>query len=350
MRAVFDLDDTISRHKNRDFANAEPIVATIEKIRQLKEDGWEIVIYSARGQNSCKGDLELIEKRNRGQVETWLQKHSVPYDELRFGKPLGDIYVDDKGVSLLDFLAGKYEKLKGNSGSEIYRAGNTVYKTCKDAAAQAEWYRQARELGVKVPEVYSVVLNTISMEHIAADDGKIEKRQLYSLVSTVMLFSLKRAGYKFEPEALIRRAEEHLETYNGDANFENLWSYIRGNTEEYRKAASFCHGDLSLSNVIISGGEAYLIDPIISEEYSSYLLDFAKLRFSMDDGEKFLHGESPDYTALLSEMDEILSQNGLAEKIKALEAIYWLRLLKYTESPVKKHRAVAKAKALEAEL
>ena len=69
----------------------------------MKDDGWEIVIYSARGQVSCKGDLKEIERKNRPVVEEWLKRHNVPCDELVFGKPIGDIYIDDKGMSLDDF-------------------------------------------------------------------------------------------------------------------------------------------------------------------------------------------------------------------------------------------------------
>ena len=33
-------------------------------------------------------------------VIDWLDKYGVPYDELHFGKPVADYYVDDKAVRL----------------------------------------------------------------------------------------------------------------------------------------------------------------------------------------------------------------------------------------------------------
>ena len=33
-------------------------------------------------------------------VIEWLNKHKIPYDELHFGKPVADYYVDDKAVRM----------------------------------------------------------------------------------------------------------------------------------------------------------------------------------------------------------------------------------------------------------
>lgn len=359
MRIVFDLDDTISVHRNRDFANASPIQETIEKIRALKKDGCEIIIYSARGQASCKGDIALIEKHNREQIETWLEKHSVPYDCLLFGKPLGDLYIDDKGVSLENFLTEKYGKLKGNSGSEIYRAGNRVIKKGKDVAKQAEWYAKAKAIGIKTPAVYSVVLDTISMEYINGETGAeriLQTGDIYGIASLAMLMSLKKTGYVFNTDALKRRAEEHLQSFGKEGLFQKLFSFLETNKDKYGAEASFCHGDLSLSNIIYSRGDIYLIDPITNDRYSSYLLDLAKLRFSLNGGEDFLNparvrnDKRTDYPALLSEYSQMLAENGFEEKVIALEAIYWIRLLKYTKEAERRDMAIQKAKELEAGL
>lgn len=42
------------------------------------------------------GDLKAIEEDVGSVTRTWLATHGVPYDELRFGKPYGDLYIDDK--------------------------------------------------------------------------------------------------------------------------------------------------------------------------------------------------------------------------------------------------------------
>lgn len=353
MKAVFDLDDTISVHKNRDYENAQPIPETIERMRALKAAGWEICIYSARGQHSCNGDIALIEKRNRSVVEKWLSKQNVPFDELLFGKPLGDLYVDDKGMSLEAFLSAPVEKLYGNSGSDIQRVGNCVYKKAANAAAIAEWYKTAASIGINTPKVHSVVLDTLYMEYIDGTGGgskEITKSDIYALISTIMLFSLKKSGYSFNPEALIDRAKEHLLSYRLDGSsrfgFKPLFDYMRTLFAD-KDYGTFCHGDFSLSNTIFSDNKIWLIDPIPSSKYSSYLMDFAKLRFSLDGGEEFLHGSTIDYSAAMSELDRTLRENELWNRVIALEAVYWIRLLKYTE-PERRERVVSKALELQA--
>lgn len=352
MNAVFDLDDTISIHKNRDFANAEPIDKTIRKIRDLKRDGWTITIYTARGQNSCKGDLKLIEERNRTQIETWLAEHDVPYDKIVFGKPLGDLYVDDKGISLEAFLSSPYEKLTGNSGSKIYRIGDTVIKHCKDAAQQAGWYKEARRYGIYVPEVRSVVLDSITMQYIEGQSGAeriLSESDIYRLVSYIMAFSIKRDGYIFDTDALIERAKDHLRSTNQTYDFTKLFNGLSACKRESAANASFCHGDLSLSNTIFNDRGIYLIDPIVNNNYSSFMMDFAKLRFSLDGGEKFLHGEEAINTqSSLRTLDGILTDlNSIGWTIRAYEAIYWIRLLKYTGDIAYREQIIAKARELE---
>lgn len=350
MRAVFDLDDTICRHHNRDYDNAVPILETIEKMKRLKADGWEICINSARGQHSCRGDLALIEERNREQVERWLAKHNVPCDELRFGKPLGDIYIDDKAMSLADFNSSECQQLRGNSGAEIYRIGNMVVKTDPKAADTAAWYEKADDIGVYVPRVSSVVLDNIYIEYIDGESGAerdITNRDLCSLIGTIMTFSLAQFGV-FSVDALIDRAKEHLSHWGRERWFKHLFSYMESNRKVYQDNSSFCHGDLSLSNTIFSGERIYLIDPIVNVCYSSYLMDFAKLRFSMDGGEKFLHGSSISYEKPLEKLDRTLMSSGMWEPVVALEATYWIRLMKYTEELERREEIIQKAQSLEA--
>ena len=355
MRLVFDLDDTISVHRNRDFENAVPIKETVEKIRRLKADGCEIYIYSARGQNSCKGDLELIEKRNRGQIEEWLDKHGVPYDRLIFGKPLGDLYIDDKGVSLPDFLRGEYGELKGNSGSDIYRAGDRVIKRCRDARQQADWYERAAGIGLNTPHVFSVVLDTISIEYVEGEPGnkrKISRKDLCQIISQIMLMSLHGAETKFDTKGYISHIKKKLELAGFEGKFKKLLSCIEKSAAVLEQHSTFSHGDLSLSNTIFTANGIYLIDPSARTEYSTFLNDFAKLRFSLDGGEQFLHGgERPhEYDQRLRELSDISSKNGFEGITKALEAAHWLRLIGYSKREGDLDRIFKKAKSLEAEL
>ena len=100
---VVDIDDTISFTYNRDFENSEPNKPVIDKINELHSKGWKIILFTARGAKSCK-TLEQREEKYREVTENWLNKHNVQFDELVFGKMNADYYVDDKAMSIDEFV------------------------------------------------------------------------------------------------------------------------------------------------------------------------------------------------------------------------------------------------------
>ena len=106
---VVDIDDTINFTINRDFENSIPNHDVIKKINELHDKGWRIVLFTARGQNSCGNDIELIEKKYLNVTKNWMDKNNVKYDEIRFGKPNADYYIDDKNLSLDQFINYDFE-------------------------------------------------------------------------------------------------------------------------------------------------------------------------------------------------------------------------------------------------
>ena len=52
---------------------------------------------------TCDNNLGRVIARQAGLVTEWLQKHDIPYDELLFGKPNVDYFIDDKGLTFTDW-------------------------------------------------------------------------------------------------------------------------------------------------------------------------------------------------------------------------------------------------------
>jgi len=350
MKVVFDLDDTICVHKKRDFDNALPVRETVEKIRALKQMGVRIIIYTARGQNSCHGDIELIREKYHDKIVAWLLENNVPFDELIFGKPLGDLYVDDKGVSLKDFYDMKIEKMHGKSGSEVFMCGDVVNKKCKNSWEQFDWYESAASYGVNVPRVYSVVLDNIEMEYINGKIKVFDVTTLNKILSNIFWFKQIRDDSKFDIDDLIDRVNEHLDSVDNHYDFDNLKRFLKSKKEFFRANASFSHGDFSISNCLVRDGILYLIDPNQNKKYSSYLLDLAKLKFSLNGGEEFLNNDLRIENDARNHFDKILENNNLTSVVTALEATHWIRLLKYEKDMKKKYLIIEKAKRLESEL
>ena len=102
---VADLDGTICEQTyNNSYHLAKPRQDVIDKIRDLFFEGWFITIHTARGMRTCFGNVAEVERRYREMTELWLAEHNVLYHRLVFGKPPGDIYIDDKGKSIEEFL------------------------------------------------------------------------------------------------------------------------------------------------------------------------------------------------------------------------------------------------------
>ncbi len=116
MRIVFDLDGVICELKrpSESYADVIPKNDVIEKMRELKEDGHYLIIYTGRHMRTCNGDVPKVIEKIGKITEDWLKKWKVPYDELIFGKPYADIYIDDLGIefSTKDKLDKKIQSLQ----------------------------------------------------------------------------------------------------------------------------------------------------------------------------------------------------------------------------------------------
>ena len=105
MRWCFDLDNTLVNTKGSDYENSTPIPEAIAKVRGYKDRGDHIIIMTARGSGSKVDWRDFTEKQ--------LNKFGIPYDQLIVGlKPGGvDVFVDDKAINALDWLADEEKAL-----------------------------------------------------------------------------------------------------------------------------------------------------------------------------------------------------------------------------------------------
>jgi len=99
MRICIDLDGVIANLKKegKTYSDVKPVNGAIEKIKKLKENGHYIIIYTARHMKTCNGNVSKVLAKVGKITLDWLEKYQVPYDEIVFGKPWADIYIDDNG-------------------------------------------------------------------------------------------------------------------------------------------------------------------------------------------------------------------------------------------------------------
>ena len=104
-RWCFDLDNTLVRTQGSDYENSTPIETAIKKVQAYKRRGDHIIIMTARGSGSKVDWREFTENQ--------LKDFGIPYDQLIVGlKPGGvDVFVDDKAINALDWLADEERAL-----------------------------------------------------------------------------------------------------------------------------------------------------------------------------------------------------------------------------------------------
>ena len=87
-----DIDETICKSPNtRDYNKARPIKEAIEKVNSYYDRGDTIVYWTARGTGSGIDWREVTES----QFRRW----GVKYNELKFGKPIYAVFIDDKNIN-----------------------------------------------------------------------------------------------------------------------------------------------------------------------------------------------------------------------------------------------------------
>jgi len=100
MTYVIDIDGTIcEKAPKNDYTQAVPFPDRIKVVNQLYDDGHTIVYFTARGMgrhnNNATKAIEQFYDFTKDQLSSWGAKHHT----LLLGKPAGDIYIDDKGIS-----------------------------------------------------------------------------------------------------------------------------------------------------------------------------------------------------------------------------------------------------------
>ena len=99
-RIAIDFDGTICENKTKDkgYEDVEPLPGAIESLKKLKEMGFEIIIHTARNMATCNNNVAKATARQAPIIIEWCKKYDCPYDELYFGKPHVDFFIDDKAI------------------------------------------------------------------------------------------------------------------------------------------------------------------------------------------------------------------------------------------------------------
>lgn len=113
---IFDLDGTICPIKKPDenYEDLIPFQEVVEKMKEIKKEGFNILIFTARNMKTYDGNLGLINANTAKIIMNWLDKWQIPYDEIIYGKPWpgkNGFYVDDRAVRPKELLNNTKKQL-----------------------------------------------------------------------------------------------------------------------------------------------------------------------------------------------------------------------------------------------
>ncbi len=89
---MVDLDGVICTEE-RTFERplAQPIAGAREALERLRAAGHTVIVYTGRGWPEYKA------------TRKWLDDHGFQYDGLHMGKPIADVWIDDRAIRFTEW-------------------------------------------------------------------------------------------------------------------------------------------------------------------------------------------------------------------------------------------------------
>lgn len=297
LRVCFDLDNTLVTYPQNigDYSTVKPIINNIQLCKKLKKDGHEIIIYTARRMQTHKGNIGKVIKDIASITIDTLEKFNIEYDELIFGKPIADIYIDDRAinpyindVSYFGLFYNKnnfiYNKIKNNKFNKVIKSSGNIIKSGPYDILKGELYyyqnipeyykeyfpklidftKNANSIDLKIEYIEGIPLyflyknNLLTHQHI--DELFFILEKMHSSSKDNLKISLENVKNNYIKK-LIERFENKQNYYFDDANdvFKDI---VKGIEENFSPILStIIHGDFWFSNIILTYQDNYkLID------------------------------------------------------------------------------------------
>lgn len=288
-RFCFDLDLTLvtSPKIRGDYTTVQPIADNIKMVRRLSEQGHYIIIHTARRMVTHSANVgKIIADVGQITLET-LRQFNIPYDELHFGKPYADFYIDDKAIDAchdLEKALGFYktkiaprsfhglhtdtievyrksgEDLSGEISfySNVPQSLSGLFPTMLEADKDSEWFTMKKIPGLTASSMFVAEL--------------LQPRQLTRILDDLQ--TIHGCGTRTEENIYLNygskiqtRYETFLEIYQKLPGSEHLYTELMHYFTEYEQQKSgvsskIIHGDPVFTNIIVSKHDRnYFIDP-----------------------------------------------------------------------------------------
>ncbi|MCL1056398.1 HAD-IIIC family phosphatase [Shewanella gelidimarina] len=114
-KLIVDLDGTLTMADTSNYPEVAPRQEVIDRLKEYQNNGFEIVISTARNMRTFEGNIGKINIHTLPIITAWLDKHQVPYDEILVGKPWcghEGFYIDDRAIRPAEFARLSYDEIQ----------------------------------------------------------------------------------------------------------------------------------------------------------------------------------------------------------------------------------------------
>lgn len=318
-RFCFDLDNTLVTYPKivGDYTTVMPIQKNINLVNFLHSLGHEIIIHTARRMKTHHGNNgRVLADIGRITLDT-LEKFQIKYNEIYFGKPYADFYIDDCAINAFDDIQkyiGFYDlNIEPRDSNTITYTNSTVIKTSESLSGLKSYYsNMAPEVSHYYPKLINTTNDSIEMELIHG----LTLSQLH-VNNCFMKFYLDKILDYFNDIHKIStnddidiygnyydKTKKRIETYSPNFNHieyvetcSEIFNFLKVYEVENKGVKGMIHGDPVFTNIILSEtGTLKFIDMRgkVGEKltvFGDIFYDYAKVYQSLLGYDEILHGK-----------------------------------------------------------
>jgi capsule biosynthesis phosphatase len=271
LRVCFDFDNTLVSYPTipGNYYSVEPIQRNINFLKLLHSLGHTIIIYTARRMKTHGGNVgRVIADISRVTLDT-LDKFDIPYDEIYFGKPYANFYIDDLAVNpsiSMNQAIGVYDtEITPRTFNKVDYNEDKVIKTTSNPG-EIYWYQNIPKHREHLfPKVYNITDNQITMENIEGvslsylyTNKLLKVEQLINLIEQLKELHNHQIKIKEYPKVyadylqkLRDRYNNNLDLYNKYIHAESIFKKLDNLLFHYDEAVfSVIHGDPVFTNIL----------------------------------------------------------------------------------------------------
>ncbi len=304
-RICFDLDNTLVTFPTifNDYTSVKPIERNINFLKHLKNLGNTIIIYTARRMKTHSGARRADVGKLTFQT---LEKFDIPYDEIYFGKPNADFYIDDLGLSCFDDLEREmgyynskieprdFHSIETNYTETITKKGNLsgenfYYKNIPNCLKHLfPVYIYGNEQSITIEKISGTTLTDIYLSEL------LTKQTLIDIFNCIILIQQNYADndvniYENYATKLIKRYDSYDYSIfeNSKHIYDELLVKLKNYETNHNGKKTIIHGDPVFTNIIVNiYGKIKFIDMRgkLGEKltlYGDWLYDWAKIYQSL---------------------------------------------------------------------